>query len=90
MKVGIHAIIEGRVQGVWFRESTKKKALKLGLTGWVKNLPDGRVELMAYGEKTEIKLLKDWLHHGPPLAKVSQVTVDEIPFEALQGFEVLR
>ena len=73
------AWVEGRVQGVWFRASTQKQASALGITGWAKNLPDGRVEVLMCGEADKVKQLEAWLHEGPPLAKVTQVTVaDEV------------
>lgn len=71
--VRIHLIIEGRVQGVWFRDSTRLKAIKLGLSGWVKNRFDGSVEIVAEGPEENIKELKKWCHHGPPAARVTGV-----------------
>jgi acylphosphatase len=72
--VRVHLIIEGRVQGVWFRDSTRREAVALGITGWVKNRRDGGVELVAEGPEDRIKKLVAWCRHGPPAAQVSQVT----------------
>lgn len=68
-----HLIIEGRVQGVWFRDSTRNEATRLNLTGWVKNRFDGSVELIAEGSREEVKKLIEWCHHGPPGARVTMV-----------------
>ncbi len=89
-QAGIHVLISGRVQGVWYRESTKKKAQSLALTGWVKNLPNGQVELKAFGAPKALQALKAWLHRGPPLAKVNEVCVDDISWEIFDGFVVVR
>lgn len=85
----IHAFVSGRVQGVWFRQSTKEKSDTLGLNGWVRNLNDGRVELKASGDELAVRQLEAWLGQGPELATVAEVdskVVDlaEIPV----GFEV--
>lgn len=69
----LHAYVSGRVQGVWFRQSTKEMADSLGLTGWVRNLDDGRVELMAQGEDQAVRQLEAWLNQGPELATVAEV-----------------
>jgi acylphosphatase len=69
----IHCLVAGRVQGVWFRASTQREARRLGLTGWVRNLPDGRVELMASGPEAPLAELERWLHRGPPAAQVDEV-----------------
>jgi len=68
-----HLIIEGRVQGVWFRDSTRTEATRLNLTGWVKNRFDGCVELVAEGPREKVEKLIEWCHHGPPIARVSMV-----------------
>jgi acylphosphatase len=65
--------VSGRVQGVFFRASTRDEALRLGLTGYARNLADGRVEVLACGESAQIDALERWLHVGPPLAHVSAV-----------------
>jgi acylphosphatase len=86
-KICIHCYVSGKVQGVWFRASTKEKALALGLAGWARNLPDGRVEVMAAGEKTELALLHEWLKHGPQLAKVTDLSYEELPWVEYGNFE---
>lgn len=86
MKKGIHGFISGRVQGVFFRASTRGKAKTLGLTGWVRNLPDGRVEVMAFGEENTVSTLHAWLHQGPSGANVTKVEVEEVEWQDLDGF----
>ncbi|RME35652.1 MAG: acylphosphatase [Gammaproteobacteria bacterium] len=68
-----HYLVSGRVQGVWFRASTCERARELGLPGWVRNLPDGRVELVAAGPVERLKALEEWLWQGPPMARVTGV-----------------
>jgi len=88
-KTAFHGFVSGRVQGVWFRYSTQKKAEDLGLTGWVRNLPDGRVEVMACGQSANVKTFASWLWVGPSRAKVTDVTGDECEYEEHQGFIVI-
>lgn len=76
MKSCVHVIISGRVQGVWFRASTKQKAKQLKIFGWVKNNPEGTVEAVFEGEENSIKDILDWCHRGPPLAKVTNVEIN--------------
>jgi acylphosphatase len=66
-------LVSGRVQGVFYRGSTRAEALRLGLTGYARNLPDGRVEVLAVGDATAIKVLAKWLWRGPPVAEVQAV-----------------
>ena len=66
-------LIAGKVQGVWFRASTRDEALRLNLRGYASNLPDGRVEVLAVGDADAIEQLSIWLQHGPPLARVESV-----------------
>lgn len=66
-------IIQGRVQGVWFRDSTRQEARSAGVTGWVKNRRDGGVEVVAEGPEDSVRRLIQWCHHGPPSARVSNV-----------------
>ncbi|KEI72435.1 acylphosphatase [Endozoicomonas elysicola] len=78
------AFVEGRVQGVWFRGSTQERARRLGISGWARNLPDGRVEVLMCGPLDAVEKLELWLHKGPPLAKVLNITIAE---ESLQVFD---
>jgi acylphosphatase len=73
----IHSTISGRVQGVAFRASVRKTAMALKLTGWVKNLRDGRVEAVFEGEDTQVEVMRRWCEHGPPLALVTGVDLYE-------------
>lgn len=66
-------VVTGKVQGVWFRASTRDEALRLGLTGHARNLADGSVEVLAVGDGEAIAALERWLHRGPPLAQVAGV-----------------
>lgn len=75
MKARVHVYISGRVQGVFFRDFTQSEAICFGLTGWVKNLPDGRVEVLAEGEKEDLEKLLTRLKRGPPGARVNNVEV---------------
>ena len=72
----LHAVIQGRVQGVGFRYFVEEKGRHLGLNGWVRNLRNGQVEVLASGEEEEISLLLSALKRGPGLAKVTHVEVD--------------
>lgn len=83
-----HFLVSGQVQGVFFRASTQDTARQLGLTGWVRNLADGRVELVACGEDAQVKQLEKWLWQGPRQARVEQVAVQETATESCVGFSV--
>lgn len=69
-------IVHGRVQGVFFRASARDRALALGLNGWVRNLPDGRVEALARGERVALDDFQAWLGVGPPAADVTRVATE--------------
>ena len=75
MKINVHVIISGRVQGVWYRASTKQKAEQLGITGWVKNTIEGGVEAVFEGEEKIIEDMIKWCYNGPPNAMVKDVKV---------------
>ena len=78
--------IRGRVQGVFFRDSTRRVAESLGITGHAVNLPDGEVEVFACGDEASLDQLGKWLQHGPPHARVDDVTERDVEPEARQGF----
>ena len=70
--------VSGRVQGVFFRESTRQRAETLGVTGYACNLPDGRVEVLACGEREAVQELVRWLWQGPPAAHVTDVAIESV------------
>ena len=84
----LHVFVSGRVQGVFFRDSTRRKALELGLAGWVRNLPDGRVEAVFEGPREAIEAAHAWCRNGPPLARVEDVEAAAGDDEGLRGFEI--
>ncbi|MFW5875964.1 MAG: acylphosphatase [Myxococcota bacterium] len=69
----IQMVVRGRVQGVFFRASAQREARQLGLSGWIKNRPDGSVEIVAEGEEDQVKDLLAWSQHGPTTARVDKV-----------------
>jgi len=84
-----HVWVSGRVQGVWFRGSTEDRARELGLGGWVRNLPDGRVEAVFEGDPDAVERAVAFVRRGPPAARVADVEVDrEEPPEGLERFSV--
>ena len=78
--------VTGRVQGVFFRASTREQAVRLGLAGHARNLPDGSVEVVASGGAGALDELERWLHHGPPAARVASVAREDLPEQRLDGF----
>jgi acylphosphatase len=81
--------VVGRVQGVFYRANTRREALSLGLTGWVRNLPDGSVEVVAEGEEDQVEKLISCCRRGPPLAIVRSVEVKrESPVNEFKTFSV--
>jgi acylphosphatase len=73
MKTRAHVFVSGRVQGVFFRQKTKQQADSLGVNGWVRNLPDGRVEAVFEGEEEAVKALVEYCHHVPSYARVTNI-----------------
>jgi acylphosphatase len=82
------AIVHGRVQGVWFRESARRRAGTLGAAGWVRNRPDGTVEAVVEGDSEAVAAMLDWLRVGPPDARVDRVDVAVERPEGLVEFVV--
>ncbi len=75
-RVRAYVRVYGRVQGVFFRANTVDKARELGVTGYVRNMPDGSVEAVIEGDKEKVEKLISWMHIGPPLARVDRVEVE--------------
>lgn len=89
--VRTHVLVKGRVQGVYYRASTREQALALGLTGWVRNLPDGRVEFEAQGRTSQVEQLITWAKQGPDHARVDELTQNRISTIAgEQSFQITR
>lgn len=84
----LHCIVKGRVQGVFYRRHTAMQAEKLGVTGWVRNVPNGDVEVLICGVPEAVESLREWLWEGPEIAQVTEVRTREIPFEHHASFEV--
>lgn len=91
MKARAHVIFQGRVQGVFFRANTERKAIEHGLKGWVRNLPDGTVEAVFEGEKSTVEKVVDWCTHRQPQARVdnAKLTWEEYTGEFKQ-FRIQR
>ena len=89
-RVRAHLFVAGRVQGVAYRAYTQRQARRLGLVGWVRNVSDGRVELVAEGSRADVEALIAWCHEGSPFARVDRVDVawDDDATSTLKGFEV--
>lgn len=86
----VHILVNGRVQGVWYRASTCREAQRLNLSGWVRNLEDGRVEILAQGSEAEVDELCLWCESGPPGARVTAVQIEPVTVDAsLIAFTVL-
>ncbi len=89
-KARIHVFVSGRVQGVYFRKSTKKKAKKLNVFGWVRNLSDGRVEAIFEGEENMVEQIIDWCKKGSVFAKVEDLEIIKEEYRGeFSGFAIL-
>lgn len=84
----LHLVIHGRVQGVFFRDSMRREAQRLAVTGWVRNTAEGAVEAMVQGEKAAVDKIVQWAHRGPARAQVSKVEVGA-GSGAFHQFEIL-
>lgn len=89
-QIRAHVFVSGRVQGVGYRYSTVNEAQRLGVNGWVRNLPDGRVEAVFEGSRTVVEEIIRWCHKGPTAAVVKEVAVEYEELEGLRGFETRR
>jgi acylphosphatase len=91
MKARVHVFVQGRVQGVFFRDHTRRWAVSLGLQGWVRNLQDGRVEVLAEGDKGSLEDLVGRLKEGPPAAMVEDIAVKWEDFRGeFEDFRITR
>ena len=79
-KIGIHVYVSGQVQGVAFRYTAIRQARSLGIAGWVKNLYDGRVELLLEGDEAAVRQMVNWCHQGPRAAHVTGVEEELVPY----------
>ena len=86
---GLHVIVKGRVQGVFFRQQTKSIAISLKIKGSVKNLSDGSVEIYAFGTEASLKDLENWCYKGPPFAKVETVESTSISYQQRRNFQII-
>ena len=87
----MRCLVSGRVQGVWFRGATQARMRELGVRGWVRNLPDGRVEAVLEGDEPAVKQGVEFLHAGPRGARVTSVEVSDLPEpQDLGEFEIVR
>lgn len=84
----VHVFVSGKVQGVFYRSETAQAARKLGIEGWVRNLPDGRVEAVFEGPREVVEAMIDWCYQGSRSAKVSNVEVDYSQPEGLEDFQI--
>lgn len=88
-KRAVKFVVSGRVQGVWFRVSTQMAAQRLGVKGYVRNLPTGQVECFAVGDEGAVQGLVVWAHSGPPFARVTSVDVTELSeYETPEKFDI--
>ena len=83
MTVARRCLVGGRVQGVFYRASTRSRAEELGVTGYARNLPDGRVEVLACGEAAAVDALCQWLWRGSPASSVREVVIEDVEPAAL-------
>ncbi len=90
MQKTISIIISGKVQGVFFRQTAKEKALELSLTGEIKNLEDGSVYIVVTGSPEQLAPFTDWCKKGPPRAVVSGVEIIELSLKQFEHFRIVR
>ncbi|MDH5472638.1 MAG: acylphosphatase [Gammaproteobacteria bacterium] len=84
-----HYCVSGKVQGVFYRASAHDRAVQLGITGWVKNMLDGRVEAVACGSEQQLAEFENWLRQGPPLAVVDKLEINyQVDNPGSAGFEI--
>lgn len=82
--------VEGRVQGVFYRQATKEKAIELGVNGTVMNCDDDSVEIIATGDQDQLEIFIEWCRLGPPRAMVTNLTTQELPLQEFKNFSIIR
>ncbi|WP_043754387.1 acylphosphatase [Imhoffiella purpurea] len=87
-RVCYHCLVGGRVQGVFFRGAAREQAMRLGVTGYARNLPDGRVEVMVCGDPNAVSQLRDWLRVGPGHANVTGVACEPLDYQPYANFVI--
>ena len=90
MLQSVSITIEGLVQGVFYRQSTKAIAIDSGITGEIKNKPDGTVHIIATGTEPQLEQLIKWCNKGPEMAIVTNVKVEKIPLKTFKGFSIIK
>jgi acylphosphatase len=83
-----HLLIKGKVQGVFYRDSARKEAKRLGISGWVKNTMEGNVEALITGDENQLNTFVAWCREGPPLAKVDDVIVTKTDLQQFSSFTI--
>lgn len=86
--IALTGVIKGRVQGVYFRAETQRKAVSLGLNGWCRNTVDGHVEIVFAGDEANVAKMQLWLNQGPELARVDSVELAQCEDQGFSGFEI--
>lgn len=87
-RIQMHVHVSGTVQGVSYRAFTRREAERLNLTGWVRNLEDGRVEAIFNGPQPYVEQMVNWCKRGPLRAQVTEVVAEKMPLEAFTGFDI--
>ncbi len=87
-RVRVHLVVAGSVQGVWYRDSCRRVADRLGVAGWVRNTADGRVEIEAEGSRRAVEALVEWARRGPDRAEVTGLSVEDLPPVGETSFRV--
>ena len=86
----LHLLVKGRVQGVSYRVSAKEEADRLSITGWVRNTPEGHVEITATGSDAALKAFTTWCRRGPAHARVTDLITNPLPETPFPGFSIRR
>jgi acylphosphatase len=90
MQQSLKIIVQGKVQGVYYRQSTREKATELGITGTVRNLSNGNVEIVATGTDSALTQFTGWCKHGPPRAIVTDVIITPLSLQSFNGFLIIK